>query len=320
MANTIPWIEKYRPKNINDIVYHDDIRKTLKRLISNKKFPHTIFFGPPGTGKTSTILACAKEIYGDGYKTMVLELNGSDDRGIKVIRDQIKGFSEYNQLFCRGVKLVILDEADSMTYDAQFALRRVIENYTNNTRFCLICNYISKLIPALQSRCITFRFSNISSDCSLIKLKQIISEENVKYDDIGLKTIIEICKGDMRKCINLLQSVSMATGYVNDVNVYKCSGEPTSEIFKNLLNYLTKNSFSEIYSYINNIRLEFSMSLIDLIKRIDKFIINLSLTDNQLSSLIRDLSEIENNLSNGGTDEIQLGSMIACFLKLRYIN
>jgi replication factor C subunit 3/5 len=320
MANTIPWIEKYRPKNINDIVYHDDIRNTLKKLISNKKFPHTIFFGPPGTGKTSTILACAKEIYGEGYKTMVLELNGSDDRGIKVIREQIKGFSEYNQLFCRGVKLVILDEADSMTYDAQFALRRVIENYTHNTRFCLICNYISKLIPALQSRCITFRFSNISSDCSLIKLKEIINLENIKYDDVGLKTIIEICKGDMRKCINLLQSVSMATGFVNEVNVYKCSGEPSSEVFKNLLNYLTKNSFNEIYNYINNIRLEFSMSLIDLIKRIDKFILNLSLTDNQLSSLIRDLSEIENNLSNGGTDEIQLGSMIACFLKLRYIN
>ena len=320
MANTIPWIEKYRPKNINDIVYHDDIRNTLKKLISNKKFPHTIFFGPPGTGKTSTILACAKEIYGEGYKTMVLELNGSDDRGIKVIREQIKGFSEYNQLFCRGVKLVILDEADSMTYDAQFALRRVIENYTHNTRFCLICNYISKLIPALQSRCITFRFSNISSDCSLIKLKEIINLENIKYDDVGLKTIIEICKGDMRKCINLLQSVSMATGFVNEVNVYKCSGEPTSEVFKNLLNYLTKNSFNEVYNYINNIRLEFSMSLIDLIKRIDKFILNLSLTDNQLSSLIRDLSEIENNLSNGGTDEIQLGSMIACFLKLRYIN
>ena len=320
MANTIPWIEKYRPKNINDIVYHDDIRNTLKKLISNKKFPHTIFFGPPGTGKTSTILACAKEIYGEGYKTMVLELNGSDDRGIKVIREQIKGFSEYNQLFCRGVKLVILDEADSMTYDAQFALRRVIENYTHNTRFCLICNYISKLIPALQSRCITFRFSNISGDCSLIKLKEIINVENVKYDDIGLKTIIEICKGDMRKCINLLQSVSMATGFVNEVNVYKCSGEPTCEVFKNLLNYLTKNSFNEIYNYINNIRVEFSMSLIDLIKRIDKFILNLSLTDNQLSSLIRDLSEIENNLSNGGTDEIQLGSMIACFLKLRYIN
>lgn len=320
MANTIPWIEKYRPHNINDIVYHDDIRNTLKKLINNKKFPHTIFFGPPGTGKTSTILACAREIYGEGYKTMVLELNGSDDRGIKVIREQIKGFSEYNQLFCRGVKLVILDEADSMTYDAQFALRRVIENYTHNTRFCLICNYISKLIPALQSRCITFRFSNIDKECSLIKLKEVIKQEKIKYDEEGLNTIIEICKGDMRKCINLLQSVSMATGDVNEINVYKCSGEPTSEVFKNLLNYLTQNSFAETYNYINNIRLEYSMSLIDLIKRIDKFILNLSLSSNQLSTLIRDLSEIENNLSNGGTDEIQLGSMIACFLKLRYIN
>lgn len=320
MAYTLPWIEKYRPTNINDIVYHDDIRNTLKKLINNKKFPHTIFFGPPGTGKTSTILACAREIYGEGYKTMVLELNGSDDRGIKVIRENIKGFSEYNQLFCRGVKLVILDEADSMTYDAQFALRRVIENYTHNTRFCLICNYISKLIPALQSRCITFRFSNIEKDYALVKLKEVVKKENIKFNKLGLETIIEICKGDMRKCINLLQSVSMATGYVNEINVYKCSGEPTSEVFKNLLNYLTQHSFVDTYNYINNIRLEYSMSLIDLIKRIDKFILNLSLTNNQLSTLIKDLSEIENNLSNGGTDEIQLGSMIACFLKLRYIN
>jgi replication factor C subunit 3/5 len=320
MAHTLPWIEKYRPTNINDIVYHDDIRNTLKKLINNKKFPHTIFFGPPGTGKTSTILACAREIYGEGYKTMVLELNGSDDRGIKVIREQIKGFSEYNQLFCRGVKLVILDEADSMTYDAQFALRRVIENYTHNTRFCLICNYISKLIPALQSRCITFRFSNIERDYALVKLKEVVKKEKIKFNKLGLETIIEICKGDMRKCINLLQSVSMATGYVNEINVYKCSGEPTSEVFKNLLNYLTQHTFVDTYNYINNIRLEYSMSLIDLIKRIDKFILNLSLTNNQLSTLIKDLSEIENNLSNGGTDEIQLGSMIACFLKLRYIN
>ena len=320
MAYTLPWIEKYRPTNINDIDYHKVIRNKLKKLINNKKFPHTIFFGPPGTGKTSTILACAREIYGEGYKTMVLELNGSDDRGIKVIRENIKGFSEYNQLFCRGVKLVILDEADSMTYDAQFALRRVIENYTHNTRFCLICNYISKLIPALQSRCITFRFSNIEKDYALVKLKEVVKKENIKFNKLGLETIIEICKGDMRKCINLLQSVSMATGYVNEINVYKCSGEPTSEVFKNLLNYLTQHSFVDTYNYINNIRLEYSMSLIDLIKRIDKFILNLSLTNNQLSTLIKDLSEIENNLSNGGTDEIQLGSMIACFLKLRYIN
>jgi len=320
MASTIPWIEKYRPQNINDIIYHDDIVNTLKKLISNKKFPHTIFFGPPGTGKTSTILACAKEIYGEGYKSMVLSLNGSDDRGIKVIREQIKEFSEYNQLFCRGVKLVILDEADSMTYDAQFALRRVIENYTHNTRFCLICNYISKLILALQSRCITFRFSNIDNTIAYGKLKEIIKKEEIKYSDKGLKTIIEISKGDMRKCINLLQSVSMATGNVNELNVYKCSGEPSSKVFNELLDYLTKYSFVDTYNYLNKIRLEYSMSLIDLIRRIDKFILNLELSDNQMSNLIINLSNIENNLSNGGTDEIQLGSMIACFLNLRYID
>ena len=319
MTSTIPWIEKYRPNNINDIIYHHDIINTLKKLIGNKKFPHTIFFGPPGTGKTSTILACAREIYGDQYRSFILELNGSDDRGIKVIREQIKEFSEYNQLFCRGVKLVILDEADSMTYDAQFALRRVIENYTHNTRFCLICNYISKIIPALQSRCITFRFSNIEHDESFRKINEIIKHENIEYDDKGIKTIIDICKGDMRKCINLLQSVSMATGFINESNVYKCSGEPSSEVFSELLNYLTKVSFQETYHYINNIRLGYSMSLIDLIKRIDKFILNLKLSNNQLSTLITDLSEIENNLSNGGTDEIQLGSMISCFIKLRYI-
>ena len=319
MASTIPWIEKYRPKSINDIIYHDDIVNTLKKLICNKKFPHSIFFGAPGTGKTSTILACAREIYGDGYKSMVLELNGSDDRGIKVIREQIKEFSEYNQLFCKGVKLVILDEADSMTYDAQFALRRVIEKYTHNTRFCLVCNYISKLILALQSRCITLRFSNLGDEVLYKRLNEIIKMENIKYDNDGIKTIIEICKGDMRKCINLLQSVSMATSDVNELNVYKCSGEPSSKVFNELLDYLTKNTFVDTYNYLNNIRLEYSMSLIDLIRRIDKFILNLQLSDNQLSILIINLSNVENNLSNGGTDEIQLGSMIACFFNLRYI-
>ena len=319
MSTNIPWIEKYRPTNFNEIISHDDIINTLQKLISCKKFPHTIFFGPPGTGKTSTIIACARKIYGDNYKTMVLELNGSDDRGIKVVREQIKDFSEYNQLFCKGVKLVILDEADSMTYDAQFALRRVIENYTHNTRFCLICNYITKLIPALQSRCITFRFGNIDDKDCKIKLEKIIKLEKTDYDMKGIEAILNISNGDMRKSINLLQSVVMATGKVYEKNVYKCAGEPTPETFNVMLEYLTSNNFNETYAFINEIRINYGLSLIDLIRRIDKFIFNLELDNLQLCELITDLSKIEHNLSNEGTDEIQLASMIACFFKLRYI-
>lgn len=318
MSN-IPWIEKYRPKSFKEIISHDEIINTLEKLISCKKFPHTVFFGPPGTGKTSTIISCAKEIYGEKYKTMVLELNGSDDRGIKVVREQIKDFSEYNQLFCKGVKLVILDEADSMTYDAQFALRRVIENYTHNTRFCLICNYITKLIPALQSRCITFRFGNINNDDCKYKLEAILKKESISYNMQGIDAILKISNGDMRKSINLLQSVSMATSKVNEINVYKCAGEPSPIIFNKMLDYLTSNNFKDTYDYINDIRISYGLSLVDLIRRIDKFIFNLELDNNQLCELIKDLSKIEHNLSNEGTDEIQLASMIACFFKLRYI-
>eukprot|EP00349_Pseudokeronopsis_sp_Brazil_P003109 CAMPEP_0202957702 /NCGR_PEP_ID=MMETSP1396-20130829/2088_1 /ASSEMBLY_ACC=CAM_ASM_000872 /TAXON_ID= /ORGANISM="Pseudokeronopsis sp., Strain Brazil" /LENGTH=158 /DNA_ID=CAMNT_0049675341 /DNA_START=6 /DNA_END=482 /DNA_ORIENTATION=+ len=149
-AALLPFVEKYRPDDLSQIISHHDIVETIQKFIKERKMPHLLFHGPPGTGKTSCIQAIAKHLYGaQNYKNMILELNASDDRGINVVRDQIKSFCSTQQLMSKGIKLVILDECDSMTNQAQMALRRIVEKYTKNTRFCLICNYISKIIPAL---------------------------------------------------------------------------------------------------------------------------------------------------------------------------
>ncbi|CAE6449621.1 unnamed protein product, partial [Rhizoctonia solani] len=157
--DTLPWVEKYRPVTLSDVVSHQDITSTIERFIEKNRLPHLLFYGPPGTGKTSTIVAVARRIYGNDYKKQILELNASDDRGIEVVREQIKQFAETRTLFNKGFKLIILDEADMMTQAAQAALRRVIEQYTRNVRFCIICNYVNKITPAIQSRCTRFRFS-----------------------------------------------------------------------------------------------------------------------------------------------------------------
>lgn len=154
----MPFVEKYRPENLDRIISHVEIVKTIRKFIESKKLPHLLFHGPPGTGKTSCMIAIAKELYGSQYRNMTLELNASDDRGIGVVRDQIKSFCSTQQLMSKGMKLVILDESDSMTGPAQFALRRIVEKYSKTTRFCFICNFVSKIIPALQSRCTRFRF------------------------------------------------------------------------------------------------------------------------------------------------------------------
>lgn len=176
-SSSLPWVEKYRPSSLDELIAHEEIIMILNKLIESNKLPHLLFHGPPGTGKTSTIIACAKKMYGANYSSMTLELNASDDRGIDVVREQIKEFAGTKKLFSSGVKLIILDEADAMTNDAQSALRRVIEKYTSNTRFCMICNYVNKIMPALQSRCTRFRFAPLRPEQITTRLQEIVSAE-----------------------------------------------------------------------------------------------------------------------------------------------
>lgn len=219
-TESLPWIEKYRPNTLDDLIAHTEIISTINRLVDANSLPHLLFYGPPGTGKTSTILACARRLYGNNLSSMVLELNASDDRGINVVRNQIKNFAGTRKLFSSGVKLVILDEADALTRTAQFALRRVIEKYVKNTRFCLICNYANKIIPAIQSRCTRFRFAPLEKFQMSGRLKEIANAENVNITDDGMESILNLCEGDMRKMLNILQSCHMAYPEVNQENVY----------------------------------------------------------------------------------------------------
>ncbi|CAF2087434.1 unnamed protein product, partial [Rotaria magnacalcarata] len=193
MAN-LPWIEKYRPATLDELVSHKDIIDTIRRYISLGELPHLLFYGPAGTGKTSTILALAKQMY-----------TPTEMRGIGIVRDEIQTFVSTQTLHKKGIKLIILDEADAMTNDAQNALRRIIEQYTATARFCFICNYLSKIIPAVQSRCTRFRFGPLSNEQMMPRLEYVIEKEQVQIEPEGKKAILQLANGDMRRALNILQ-------------------------------------------------------------------------------------------------------------------
>jgi len=250
LEDILPWVEKYRPTCLADLIAHEDIISTINKLIEGKKLPHLLLYGPPGTGKTSTILAVARKLYGNNFKQMTLELNASDERGIDVVRDKIKNFASTRIIFSSGFKLIILDEADAMTQAAQNALRRVIEKYSQNTRFCLICNYVSKIIPALQSRCTRFRFAPLQPTQIISRLKFVIEQEHVKYTEDGLDAIMRLGAGDMRKCLNIMQSTWLAFAHITEKNVYLSTGNPLPEDIDAILNWLLNEPFEKTYSYI----------------------------------------------------------------------
>ena len=317
----LPWVEKYRPDDLSNIISHVDILNTLNNLINNNKLPHLIFYGPPGTGKTTTILACAKKIYGENYKSIILELNGSDERGISVVREHIKEFSNTQIMLSQIMnikckyKLVILDEADSMTIDAQFALRRVIENCSNNTRFCIICNYLTKIIPGIQSRCAVLKFSPIHIDDHYKYVNNIINLEKINITDDCINNIIKIAEGDMRKSINILQSLFLinSNNIIITKDLYKMIGylEPDKSI--EMMNYLfEKKSLNEIYTTILKFKEKYNLSINDILKELSQFLLkNTNLSTSKLIEIFDKLAQIEVYLTNNVNQDIQLCAIIS---------
>ena len=320
---TLPWVEKYRPTKLSEVVHHPNIIYSLRKLLKKGKLPHMLFYGCSGTGKTSTILAVAKKLYDDNMNFMVLELNASDDRGINIVREEIKEFAESINMFKTGIKLIILDEADSMTYDAQFALRRVIEKYSYNTRFCLICNYINKIIPAIRSRCMQFRFSPIDKPSVKKYVNYICDKEDVKINEGGYDSIVNLTNGDLRKAINLLQSVNMAYEEVNEENSYYTMGVPSyKEIKKIVLFLLSDKTFKDKFDYLHSLIKTNGYSLIDIITYVHKALVTdeeifNKVNNLELSFILNHMAILEHKLNISTFEEIYIGNFVAIFVLLQ---
>lgn len=324
-----PWVEKYRPTQLEQLVAHEDILSTLKRLLDSGSMPHLLFYGPPGTGKTTTIQACARMLFGTRVKGNVLELNASDDRGIDVVRNEIKEFASTGSIGGAGgffgaaaaassatatapkanFKLIILDEADQMSHDAQAALRRVIERYTKNARFCIICNHANKIIPAVQSRCTRFRFSPLNKQM-LPRLQFIMTEENIPFDVEGLQASIKLSCGDMRRCLNLLQACALSAGKVSVDSVYDVSGYPRPKDVESAGTAMLQTPFVESYEYLQKLVEAKGISMVDFITELHPAVMRLGIPQEMKWFATTKLADFEHQLAAGASEPLVMAGIV----------
>ena len=317
----LPWVEKFRPKTLDDVISHEVTISTLKQFVKNKYFPHLLLSGPPGTGKTSAIMACARELYKDNYSLMVLDINASEERGIEVVRNKIKDFicakGTFLQQKSSTFKLVILDEADAMTTDAQAMLVSFMEHYSINVRFCLICNYIKKICPAIQSRCTIFKFSPLNEADITKKIKEVCISSKTNITSDGIETLIKTSKGDMRKVLNTLQVTSMAHEIVNSDTITTCIGYPTPADMDSMYTLLTQKSYDECRHEINKMVEQNGYSLSDIITELTNIVtknfMNGTVSQNKYILILTSMRNIETNLTLCPNESIQLMGLVGLF-------
>ncbi|KAI6194380.1 Replication factor C subunit 5 [Aphelenchoides besseyi] len=322
----LPFVEKYRPTNLKDLVSHDDVIRTITKMADERRIPHFLLYGPPGTGKTTTMLAMARHLFGPkDYKSHVMEFNASDDRGIEVVRNNIVRFAESTAININSehkrrlnFKLIILDEADAMTKEAQNALKRVIEKYAVNIRFCLICNHVSSIIPAIQSRCTRFRFPPLKKEQIIPRLDHVIAEEKLNVTADGKEALFQLSGGDMRKILNVLQSTSLAFDIVDRRNVYACVGQPDPQVIERIFKILLNDSLADAYEKITKLQLENAISLSDVLENMLDHVLSLNFGDEYiLAALVEQLSDIQKRVTNGCSEMLQLHGLIASFVFAR---
>ena len=326
LDESLPYVERFRPKRLDDVISHENVISTLKTYLKSKRIPHLLFYGPPGTGKTSTIESFLRELYGDKYYSyMVMNINASEERGIDVVRGKIKNFVNTRPINADSnipiYKFVILDEADAITAEAQAMLRIVIEKNTEYARFCLICNCIKKVNSAIQSRCKNFKFSPLDDLSVNRKIDSISKINNIEVTDSGKAMIWKLSNGDMRKVLHYLQVISMTHKVIDNQVVSEFLKYPSVECIDKILHSLMNDSLMDSIVVLRNERKINSYSLKDIMYELsDRVFENTkegSITGNQAIYINKKLRDIEMNMITTSETDEQLSSIASAFSIMR---
>ncbi len=318
MQIDLPWVEKYRPRKLAEVVGQKHIVARLKSYVKSRNVPNMLFAGPAGVGKTSCAIALAKELFGEeGFSQNFLELNASDERGIDVVRNTIKDFAR-TLAFNADFKIIFLDEADALTADAQQALRRTMEKYTRTARFILSCNYSSRIIEPIQSRCVIFRFTPLTEEEIKSKLSEIAKQEGLKIDKKALDAIVYACEGDMRKAINILQGSAFLGKEITEEVVYSVSSRARPEEIKRMIELALNKKFNEARELLTKLMYDYGMSGEDVIVQLYREVINMDekiLPTKQKVELVDIIADYNFRLVEGANERIQLEALLAQLMR-----